>query len=53
MRDHGQFVEAKLGRTAVATLHPSAILRADDEDREEAMRMLVDDLRRVRDRLDS
>ncbi|HEX2359675.1 MAG TPA: UdgX family uracil-DNA binding protein [Solirubrobacterales bacterium] len=53
MRDHGQFVETKLGRTAVATLHPSAILRADDEDREEAMRMLVDDLRRVRDRLDS
>ena len=53
MRDHGQFVESKLGRTAVATLHPSAILRAEDEDREDAMRMLVGDLRRVHRRLDS
>jgi DNA polymerase len=47
MRDHGQFVDSKLGPTAVATLHPSAILRADDEDREDAMAMLVGDLKAV------
>jgi uracil-DNA glycosylase family protein len=52
MRDHGQFVESKLGREAVATLHPSAILRADPDDREDAMGMLVGDLKRVRSRLD-
>jgi len=52
MKDHGEFVESKLGRTAVPTLHPSAILRADDADREDAMGMLVGDLRRVRDHLD-
>ena len=48
MRDHGQFVESKLGPTAVPTVHPSAILRADDEDREDAMAMLVGDLAAVR-----
>jgi DNA polymerase len=53
MKDHGQFLESKLGRTAMPTLHPSAILRADDEDREDAMAMLVGDLSRVRERLDS
>jgi DNA polymerase len=52
MRDHGQFVESKLGRTSVATLHPSAILRAEDADREDAMAMLVGDLNLVRKRLD-
>jgi hypothetical protein len=35
------------------TLHPSAILRAEDEDREDAMAMLVGDLSRARERLDS
>ena len=50
--DHGQFVESKLGRTSVATLHPSAILRAEDGDREDAMAMLVGDLKLVRKRLD-
>ncbi len=53
MKDHGEFLESKLGRTAVPTLHPSAILRADDADREDAMGLLVGDLRRVRKRLDS
>jgi uracil-DNA glycosylase len=53
MKDHGQFLESKLGRTAVPTLHPSAILRAEDEDRDDAMAMLVGDLRGVRKRLDS
>jgi uracil-DNA glycosylase len=53
MKDHGQFLESKLGRAAMPTLHPSAILRAEDEDREDAMAMLVGDLGGVRKRLDS
>jgi uracil-DNA glycosylase family protein len=53
MKDHGQFLESKLGPTAVPTLHPSAILRADHDDRDDAMGMLVGDLSRVRERLDS
>ena len=51
MKNHGEFLESKLGRTAMPTLHPSAILRADPEDRDDAMALLVGDLRRVRDRL--
>jgi uracil-DNA glycosylase len=51
MKDHGAFLESKLGRTAMPTLHPSAILRADPEDRHDAMALLVGDLRRVRERL--
>jgi len=51
MKDHGQFLESRLGRTAVPTLHPSAILRADPEDRDDAMAMLVGDLGRVREHL--
>ncbi len=51
MKDHGSFLESKLGRTAMPTLHPSAILRADPDDRDDAMALLVGDLRRVRDRL--
>jgi uracil-DNA glycosylase family protein len=53
MKDHGEFLESKLGRTAVPTLHPSAILRADPEDRDDAMALLVGDLTTVRKRLDS
>jgi uracil-DNA glycosylase len=53
MKDHGEFLESKLGRTAVPTLHPSAILRADSKDRDDAMALLVGDLRRVRKRLGS
>jgi uracil-DNA glycosylase len=51
MKDHGAFLESKLGRTAMPTLHPSAILRADPGDRDDAMALLVGDLRGVRDRL--
>jgi DNA polymerase len=51
MRDHGELLESKLGRAAMPTLHPSAILRADPEDRDDAMALLVGDLRRARDRL--
>jgi uracil-DNA glycosylase family protein len=51
MKDHGEFLESRLGRAAMPTLHPSAILRADPEDRDDAMAMLVGDLGRARDRL--
>jgi uracil-DNA glycosylase family protein len=51
MKDHGQFLESKLGRTAMPTLHPSAILRAEDDDRDDAMGMLVGDLAGVNKRL--
>jgi uracil-DNA glycosylase family protein len=51
MKNHGEFLESKLGRTAMPTLHPSAILRADPKDRDDALALLVGDLRRVRDRL--
>jgi uracil-DNA glycosylase family protein len=51
MKNHGEFLESKLGRTAMPTLHPSAILRADPEDRDDAMALLVGDLRQVRERL--
>jgi uracil-DNA glycosylase family protein len=51
MKNHGEFLESKLGRTAMPTLHPSAILRADPDDRDDTMALLVGDLRRVRDRL--
>ncbi len=53
MKDHGTVVESKLGREAMPTLHPSAILRAEDENRRDAMKMLVGDLRRARKRLGS
>jgi uracil-DNA glycosylase family protein len=53
MRDHGQIVGSKLGRPAMATLHPSAILRAEDEDRADAMAMLVGDLRAAKRKVDS
>jgi DNA polymerase len=53
MKDHGKLLESKLGRAAMPTLHPSAILRADPEDRDDAMALLVGDLRRARDRLDA
>ena len=51
-KDHGEFLDSKLGRTAMPTLHPSAILRADPEDRDDAMSLLVGDLRKARERLD-
>ena len=53
MKNHGEFLDSKLGRTAVPTLHPSAILRSDPEDRDDAMALLVGDLGRVREHLDS
>jgi hypothetical protein len=53
MKDHGEFLESKLGTTAMPTLHPSAILWAQDEDRENAMAMLVGDLGRAHERLEA
>jgi uracil-DNA glycosylase family protein len=52
MKDHGELLESRLGRTAVPTLHPSAILRAEDDDRADALAMLIGDLAVVREYLD-
>jgi DNA polymerase len=43
-REHGQVIGSPLG-PALATVHPSAILRAPDDARDEAYRGMVDDLR--------
>ena len=51
MRDHGQVSDSRLGPPAMPTLHPSAILRADPAEREDATAMLVDDLRSAKKRL--
>jgi len=51
-RQRGRPVESELAPVALATIHPSAILRADDEDREQEMQALVDDLRVVAKLLD-
>ncbi len=47
-RQHGQLVESPLAPLVTATIHPSAILRArDDEERRELREMMVTDLRVV------
>jgi uracil-DNA glycosylase family protein len=46
-RDRGRQMEAELARLVTITTHPSAILRAEDEDREEAMSAFVSDLTNV------
>ena len=43
-RQHGEVVESELGAT-LATIHPSAVLRAPDEARDETYDGLVADLR--------
>jgi uracil-DNA glycosylase len=51
-RQRGEFVDSDLAPSVTATIHPSAILRApDDETREEEMRLFVRDLGRVAVRL--
>jgi DNA polymerase len=50
-KDRGRPVESDLAPTVIATIHPSAILRAQDEDREREYRALVEDLRTVADAL--
>ena len=44
----GQFVDSGLARHVIATVHPSSILRApDDETRHEEMKRFIEDLRKV------
>jgi uracil-DNA glycosylase len=47
----GEFVDSPLAERVTATVHPSSILRADDEDREAAMADFVRDLTRVAEEL--
>jgi uracil-DNA glycosylase len=44
-RERGVPVDSTLAPLVMATVHPSSILRADEEDKEDAMRGLIDDLR--------
>jgi uracil-DNA glycosylase len=46
-RDRGRPIESDLAELVTVTTHPSAILRAEDEDREEAMKQFVNDLHQV------
>ena len=47
-RQRGQWVQSNIAPLVMATVHPSSILRApDDESRHEEMRMFVDDLKKV------
>ena len=47
-KQRGEFVPSSLAPLVTATVHPSSILRAPDEDaRREEMRRFVDDLRKV------
>jgi DNA polymerase len=51
-RQRGEFVDSVLAPSVTATIHPSAILRApDDETREKEMHLFVRDLRTVASRL--
>ena len=51
-RQRGHFFASALGPWMTATVHPSSILRGDPEFREAEMRLLVDDLRLVAERID-
>jgi uracil-DNA glycosylase family protein len=46
-RDRGRPVESDLAPVVIATIHPSSILRAQDEDRDREYQALVEDLRTV------
>jgi DNA polymerase len=46
-KQRGELLTVDFAPAAVATFHPSAILRAEDEDRAEAFADLVADLRVV------
>ena len=49
-KDRGKFIESDLAPFIIATVHPSAILRApDDETRHEQKRRFIDDLKKVAD----
>ncbi len=48
----GEFVESKLAPHVMATVHPSSLLRAPDEEtRHREMQRFVSDLRKVAERL--
>src|SRR3989442_13086356 len=48
MRRRGELVESPLAPHVMATVHPSSILRAiDDQSRREQMQSFVDDLRKI------
>lgn len=52
-QQRGEFLPGPNGYTALATVHPSSILRAPDDDtRHEEMRRFVDDLRKVAARIE-
>jgi uracil-DNA glycosylase family protein len=46
-RQRGKFVESPLAPFVIATVHPSSILRAEDDEREAAMDEFVADLEKV------
>ncbi len=46
-RDRGRPIESDLAELVTVTTHPSAILRADEEDREQAMGQFIADLSEV------
>jgi uracil-DNA glycosylase family protein len=46
-RDRGRPIDSDLAELVTLTTHPSAILRTEDEDREQAMAMFVADLTEV------
>jgi uracil-DNA glycosylase family protein len=47
-RGRGEVVDSGYGVPAIATVHPSSILRAEDEDRENEYAAFVDDLAAIR-----
>jgi uracil-DNA glycosylase family protein len=51
-RQRGELVESPLAPKVIATVHPSAILRADEDRREAEMEAFVNDLRKVATLLD-
>jgi len=50
-RDRGKPMPSELAEAIVATVHPSAILRAPDDTREQARQEFIADLKRVADYL--
>lgn len=46
-KDRGVFVPSMLAEHVMGTIHPSAILRAEDQDREREMQMLIEDLKLI------
>ena len=47
-RQRGEVVDSGYDIPAIATVHPSSILRAEDEDREQEMAAFVDDLAAIK-----